>query len=457
MKLRPKNSLRLRLISILSLTALIIWGISTSIAWFEARKEVDELFDAQQILLAKRLATSNLHQILMERQRRGGFRPFHRRKPRYDDDALAFAVFTRDGDLLLGDDAKGENFIFAPVRGFSVTTLAGDDDDKWRIFWLPSEDRSLIVAVGQQLKYRGGLIHDMVFKQMWVWIAGLPLLIGLMILLIGRELKAINQVGRQMRQRSPDEHQPIDTQNLPDEVLPLVQGLNGFFDRTSNMLTRERRFTSDAAHELRSPLAGLRIQAEIAQMVGDDTKLREEALTNLTQGIDRATQVIEQLLTLSRLDNLQQLDELETIDWQNLISSVISDLYFSAQQKQIELLFETRAVPAQRQGQTLLLSLMLRNVIDNAIKYCPDHSQVKVRLEKNAIYIEDNGGGVSQADLDKLGERFYRPAGQNEKGSGLGLSIVKRIAALHHIKVRFENRQDLAHKNAGLRIIFQLN
>ncbi|WP_386693350.1 MULTISPECIES: quorum sensing histidine kinase QseC [unclassified Lonepinella] len=455
MKLLPKNSLRLRLISILSLTALIIWGISTSIAWFEARKEVNELFDAQQILLAKRLATSNLHQILIERQMRGGFRPYHKRKAHYDDDALAFAVFTRNGELLLGDDAKGENFIFAPVRGFSVTNLAGGDD-KWRIFWLPSEDRSLIVAVGQQLKYRGSLINDMVFKQMWVWIAGLPLLIGLMILLIGRELKNINQVGQQMRQRSPDDHQHFDTKNLPDEILPLVQGLNGFFDRTSTMLVRERRFTSDAAHELRSPLAGLRIQTEIAQMVGDDAKLRDEALNNLTQGIDRATQVIEQLLTLSRLDNLQQLDELEIIDWQKLISSVISELYFSAQRKQIELLFDVHSIPVQQQGQTLLLSLMLRNVLDNAIKYCPENSQVKVRLEKTAIYIEDNGGGVNQADLDKLGQRFYRPAGQNEKGSGLGLSIVKRIAELHHIKVQFENRQDLAHKNAGLRIIFQL-
>ncbi|WP_439241077.1 quorum sensing histidine kinase QseC [Lonepinella sp. BR2474] len=455
MKLRQKNSLRLRLISILSLTALIIWGISTAIAWFEVRKEVDELFDAQQVLLAKRLATSNLHQILLERQKRGGFRPFHKRKSHYDDDALAFAVFTRDGQLLLGDDAKGENFIFAPTRGFSVTTLAGEDKDKWRIFWLPSEDRSLIVAVGQQLKYRGSLINDMVFKQMWVWIAGLPLLIGLMILLIGRELKAINQVGREMRRRSPDNHQHITTENLPDEILPLVQGLNGFFDRTSSMLARERRFTSDAAHELRSPLAGLRIQAEIAQMVGDDVALREEALTNLTQGIDRATQVIEQLLTLSRLDNLQQLEELENIDWQTLISSVISELYFSAQHKQIELHFDVKATPEPRQGQTVLLSLMLRNVMDNAIKYCPTHSQVKVRLEKTAIYIEDNGGGVNQADLDKLGQRFYRPAGQNEKGSGLGLSIVKRIAELHHIQVRLENRQNNP-QNIGLRVIFQL-
>ena len=213
---------------------------------------------------------------------------------------------------------------------------------------------------------------------------------------------------------------------------------------------RERRFTSDAAHELRSPLAALRIQTEVAQLAGDDAHLREQALENLTKGIDRATQLIEQLLTLSRLDNLKELENLQEIHWEQLIPSLMGELYFHAEKHQITLAFEPVAAPPVKMGQPLLLALMLRNLIDNAIRYCPAGSQVKVRLEKNKILVEDNGVGVDEADLAKLGQRFYRPAGQNEKGSGLGLSIVRRIAELHHYQLHLYNRKNAAGERIGL-------
>ena len=455
MKMLKKNSLRFRLIWVLSAAALLIWSISTAIAWFQAKNEINKMFDAQQILFAKRLASSDMGSIMLERKQRGGFREHHRRKARYDDDALAFAVFTREGMLLVGDDAKGNNIQFNPVRGFNTAIPTGEDEP-WRIFWLPSDNGHFLIAVGQELDYREDIVEEMVFSQMWVWLLGLPILIALMIVLISKEIKILRQVGDEMEARSPDSGQRLSTQNVPSEILPLVNGLNGFFDRTSSLLQRERRFTSDAAHELRSPLAGLRIQAEIAQMVGDDASLRDEALNNLTQGIDRATQVIEQLLTLSRLDNLNQLTDLQDISWSELIQSVIGEQYFHAQKRQMELSFEQSGEPPVTQGQPLLLSLMLRNVIDNAIKYCPEGTQIKVRLENQQILIEDNGGGVNDADLAKLGQRFYRPAGQNEKGSGLGLSIVFRIAELHGLKVRLENVKNSAGKKTGLRALFVL-
>lgn len=456
MKLLKMRSLRFRLIVILSLAALIIWSLATAIAWFQAKNEVNEVFDAQQILFAKRLASSDLGGMLLDRQFRHRHRDGYRVRPKsYDDDALAFAIFTRHGQFIAGDDAKGDNIQFVPRPGFTLAKPRGEND-LWRIFWLPSDNGRLMIAVGQKIDYRNEIVQDMVFGQMWVWIAGLPLLIALIVFLITKELKALKRVGDEMRKRSPESQTQLSTQNVPNEILPLVNGLNQFFSRTSNMLLRERRFTSDAAHELRSPLAGLRIQAEIAQMAEDDEKLREDALRNLTGGIDRATQLIEQLLTLSRLDNLQQLDNLEDIHWEQLIPSVIGELYFSAEKRRMNLSFELIETPVAQKGQPLLLSLMLRNVIDNAMKYCPEGTDIKVRLKKSEILVEDNGGGVDEEDLGKLGQRFYRPAGQNEKGSGLGLSIVFRIAELHHIKVRLENRKNLQGKREGLRVIFSL-
>ncbi|BAS49166.1 histidine kinase [Aggregatibacter actinomycetemcomitans serotype d str. SA3733] len=313
-----------------------------------------------------------------------------------------------------------------------------------------------MIAVGQEQEYRDDLVNEMVFGQMWIWFAGLPFLLLALGLVIRKELKSLKQIGEQVAKRTPDDASLLKTENIPTEILPLIQSLNQFFDRTSSMLLRERRFTSDAAHELRSPLAALRIQTEVAQIAGDDADMREQALDNLTQGIDRATQLIEQLLTLSRLDSLQELDNLQEIHWEQIVPSLIGGLYFHAEKRDITLEFEEIAVPAVKLGQPLLLSLMLRNLIDNAIRYCPQGSRIKVRLEKSKIAVEDNGGGVEDADLAKLGQRFYRPAGQNEKGSGLSLSIVHRIAELHHYKVRLKNTTDLNGNRMGLLAEIQL-
>lgn len=454
MKWFKNSSLRLRLMVVISFSAALIWLISTAVAWFQVRKEINEVFDAQQILFAQRLASSDLKTILIERNhrphapRKRGFKPGS-----FDDDALAFALFNANGDMLLHDGKLGENFPFAPKKGFSHTRLNNDDHDEWRIFWLPSEDGRLIIAVGQELDYRDDLVEETVLSQMWIWLACLPLLLGLMIWMINRELRRLKQVGEQLSQRSPDDTQPLSTE-APNEILPLIQSLNHFFERTSNMLHRERRFTADAAHELRSPLAGLKVQAELAQMAGDDTFMRDNALNNLTQGIDRAAQVIEQLLTLSRLDNLNALENREKIDWQALISSLISERYFHAQKRQIELKFEAQSIQETQYGQPLLLSLMLRNLIDNAIHYCETGSQVKITLMQHGISVIDNGGGVAESDLAKLGQRFYRPAGQNEKGSGLGLSIASRIAELHHYRLHIENSHTLGKKGLKIEILW---
>lgn len=416
---------------------------------------MNDVFDAQQILLAQRLASANLHNMLIARAPHNVNKQLKKVR-HYDDDALAFAIFNHRGDLLLSDGNNGENFIFAPHSGFSVSAIR-EDDDRWRIFWLPVNQGKWIIAVGQEMDYREDLINQMVFGQMWIWFASLPFLLGILVWVISRELRPLKQVNAQLMQRRPDDTSLLPSENLPTEILPLIHNLNHFFERTATMLLRERRFTSDAAHELRSPLAALRIQTEVAQMAGDDALMREQALQNLTLGIDRASQLIERLLTLSRLDNLAELDEMEAIHWEPLIASLVSELYFSAQKRQMDLQFELIAAPPVQQGQPLLLSLMLRNLIDNALRYCPEGSTITIKLYADRIVIEDNGNGVNDADLAKLGQRFYRPAGQNEKGSGLGLSIVQRIATLHHYQFRLENVKDDKGYIKGFRSLILLN
>lgn len=161
MKWLKQTSLRVRLIFTLSLTALVIWLASTAVAWFQVRKEVNDVFDAQQILLAQRLASANLHNMLIARAPHNVNKQLKKVR-HYDDDALAFAIFNHRGDLLLSDGNNGENFIFAPHSGFSVSAIR-EDDDCWRIFWLPVNQGKWIIAVGQEMDYREDSINQMVF------------------------------------------------------------------------------------------------------------------------------------------------------------------------------------------------------------------------------------------------------------------------------------------------------
>jgi two-component system sensor histidine kinase QseC len=263
-----------------------------------------------------------------------------------------------------------------------------------------------------------------------------------MMIMIGLELRPLRRVADDLHRRAPDDASPLSTDRVPCEVLPLVESLNSLFTRTGDMLVRERRFTSDAAHELRSPLAALRVQTEVVQLSGDDTNMREHALENLTISIDRATRLVDQLLTLSRLESFSGLDELEPVDWAGLIAQVVGAQDAAAHAKGIVLRFEQTGDPAPIQGQSLLLSLMLRNLVDNAVRYSPVGSKVTVRLSEQGIDVDDQGPGISDEHLARLGERFYRPPGQEQTGSGLGVSIVKRIAQLHGLSVVYRNRTE---------------
>ncbi|RTF23133.1 two-component system sensor histidine kinase QseC, partial [Serratia marcescens] len=243
-----------------------------------------------------------------------------------------------------------------------------------------------------------------------------------------------------LRRRAPDDAAPLDARQVPTEVRPLVDALNALFARINALLVRERRFTSDAAHELRSPLAALRVQTEVVQLAGDDAPMREHALDNLTVGIDRATRLVDQLLTLSRLDSLSDLAELAPIDWNNLVTMTLAEQDRQAHAAGVTLRYEHRGTPPPRQGETLLLSLLLRNLLDNAVRYTPQGGVVTMTLSERSLTVEDDGPGVTTEHLARLGERFYRPPGQEQTGSGLGLSIVQRIAGLHGLQISFANR-----------------
>lgn len=442
-------SLRVRLLVYFSALLLGAWVVATGLAWNEGRKYIDEFFDTQQILLAKTLATANWEQSLAHLPKtkpllRGAGK--HSRG-REDKDALAFAIFDTTGQSLLTDGEKGSRFRFEPQRRGFVDTPLADSDDDWRIFWLSSADGQRVVAVGQEKEFRQDMSMDMLMEQMLPWALLLPVLSGGLFWMLHKELRPLRQVATALAVRPPEDASLLPVENMPAEVRPLTSALNSLFARISSLLQRERAFVSDAAHELRTPLAGLQIQAEVIALCDDDREARQHAIGQLLVGIERSSRLVEQLLMLSRLDALA-MGQVQTggtlqrgpIAWDSLLATAVEECRPAAEQRQLRLELRQEAhAPRLAEGFTELLAVLLRNLLDNAIKYTPAGEEVRICLRADSLCVENSGINVPEDIVPRLGERFFRPPGQDALGSGLGLALVGQIARVHGCTLHLEN------------------
>ncbi|MCL2893857.1 quorum sensing histidine kinase QseC [Brenneria tiliae] len=436
-------SLRLRLIAGFVLLTLLCWGAAGILSWHQTREHINELFDTQQMLFAKRLATMHPDEIVVDSPSLPKTKSLVReRRGEQEDDALAFAIFTRDGKMALNDGENGKDFIFDYAQNGFTNGRLRDDNDRWRMVWLATVDNRYVVVVGQEWEYRQDMALGLVKTNLLPWLFALPVMLLLMFWLVSRELSPLKRLATQLRRRPPEDDAPLDTHAVPQEVRPLVDELNSLFVRIGEMLLRERRFTADAAHELRSPLAALKVQTELAQLAHDDEPVRRHALNNLDEGIDRATRLVDQLLTLSRLDSESFADGQQPVELQALLQQMVIDHYHKAQAAGIELKLEVPKDPVVRQGHPLLLTLLIRNLLDNAIRYSHQGGTVTLALTARCIQVTDEGPGIDDAVLARVGERFFRPPGQEKSGSGLGISIVNNIARLHGMRATFANRPE---------------
>ena len=379
------------------------------------------------------------------------------------DDYMGFAIWDKKGRLLMADD-NGQSFAFLPDKsGFleeqdSAYQRLNPFSKRWRLFYVhddhDDEHEGRVIAVGQNLDSRQEMIVNAMSVQVLPMLIGLFAFMALVVLLIRRGFMPLTQISGELEQRQPQDDSPI-TAHVPKEIQPLVTALNTLFVKVADTLAREQRFTADASHELRSPLAALKLQADLLQQqilqlsgIEDDNQLFYHA-QKISNGIERATHLVDQLLILAKIEPQQQLppEQLETPDWLLLTDIVLSDVNRLAREKHIQL---KRTVKCDNPADILpilinpiLFKLLIRNLLDNAIRYCPEGSLIELQLDSNAISVVDNGLGVEPEQLTRLSERFYRPAGQSQLGSGLGLSIANRIAELHGLTLDFANRSEL--------------
>jgi two-component system sensor histidine kinase QseC len=357
---------------------------------------------------------------------------------------VAFQIF-HEGRLTL----RSANAPLSPMAdtrpgfraGFETVSISGA---QWRIFSAYGAERDVQVYVGEEVASRASILWAVLRGTLLPMAVALPLLALALWWAVSRSLKPMRCFGRALAQRQPDALHPLKLQGAPTEMMPMVDALNGLLARIATLLESERRFTADASHELRTPIAAIRAQAQVA--LGEaDAEARHQALHKTLVGCDRAIHLVEQLLTLSRLE-VAEVPETTELDLTALTRQVVTEMAAKAIGKGQTLALEG-SHPCLFMGNATLMEVLVRNLVDNAIRYSPSQACVTVSVASRdgrvELRVEDGGPGFSEADLLRLGERFFRVVGNAENGSGLGWSIVRRIATVSHLTVKLGRSQSL--------------
>ena len=439
-------SLQRRLLVFLLLCAPVVWGVALLLSASRARHEVNELFDTEIIRLARQV------QATLPGLGAAGGSPSEPAPSGGAADLreLAIAVWSAEGKLLLADREGVTLPRRADASGFVDMTLG---EDAWRVYYLQSARGTWLVAAGQRLYERDELVSGLVGSQLLPWLLVLPVLLLAMAWAVREALAPVRTLTADLQRRGADDLQQVPTARVPAELGPLFAAMNGLFARIEATLARERRFTADAAHELRTPLAVLRAQWEVLSRTREEGE-RARASAMLGAGLDRLDRMVEQLLALSRVDAADRPAHGEPVDWGPVVEQVMNDLLPLAERRGIELACDwppEGTAPFALRGDADLLALLLRNLLDNAVRYAPEGSEATLRFGVDGLRVENAGPPLPAETMERLGERFHRPAGQAESGSGLGLSIAQRIAALHGLELRYRTRADGSGVVAELR------
>jgi two-component system sensor histidine kinase QseC len=345
---------------------------------------------------------------------------------------VAFQLWSKnDGLLLRSESAPTFAFSSAP-HGFSETNI---DGHLWHVFSISSSNDEYIIHVGQKEEIRAELTDEISAQLVTQFLVGLPIL-GLVIwIIVGHALKPLNRLEIALSRREASFLKPLSSKKLPKEIIPVVNEINNLFAQLEQAFEHERRFTADASHELRTPLAGLLTQAQVAMRTNDES-VRHQALKRIEQAVNRMTYMVQQLLTFSRIESGTEFLAKETTVLSREVPRIIAELDPEAHKKRILMEYdEVNTVPIV--ANTLLINIMVRNIIDNAIKYTPVQGIVKVSLigtdHQLKLCVEDSGPGISPDQYENSLKRFHRcvETANKVQGTGLGFSIVQRIATIH--------------------------
>lgn len=429
------NSIKRFLIIVLLSVITLSTFIASLQGYHSSFKEVGRLFDEQLIDIAKLIANfphqqTEQHVAL--------------------SDNLAFQIFQQQ-QLVQHSSNTPTSAIVDLSPGFSYTSFNGY---RWRSYVQKiNKHKYIIVAERVDLQY--SLAEEIIVKAVYPAVISIPI-IGLLIwLIITRGLKPLSDLAAKLRLKKTQDLSPLENTFLPKELQTIVSSINDLFKRLGDAFEREKRFSSDAAHELKTPLSALKIHL---YNIEKSLPAGNEDIKLLEQSIDRMIHVIEQILDLYRTSPEQIRPSFTTINPYYLAQEAIKDLYPAIDKKQQEIALV--GSDCQMTGNDFALSILLKNIIDNAYKYTPEHGRIRLTIQASGaniiIVIEDSGPGIDEAFHVRAFERFYRIHGDQHNssviGCGLGLSIVKHIVSIHQGSIALSH----SHWAGGLKITIQL-
>ena len=436
---KPAPSLRARLTAALLLAVLAFAALQAAVTYRTARAETEALFDAQMQRIALSLSGSLGAGALSDDA------------PAADTPAareMIIQIWRADG-VMLYRSPQGRLLPPQTVIGFSDTVAGGEP---YRIYALRTATQ--VVQVAQQTEARGRMAGQLALRAVLPVALLAPVLMLIVWWVVGRAIGPIERVRRQVAARRPDDLAPLPTAGLPAEVRPLVGEMNGLLTRLSDAWDALTHFTADAAHELRSPLAALRLQAQSLQRAPDDAT-RAIATERLLAGIDRATRLVEQLLALARQEGAGEGAELVSLDLTALARNALADAEPEAARHAIALTLDAPTAHVVLRADEAALAVLLRNLLGNALRHTPPGGQVRVGVREEAsvidLTVEDSGPGIAPDERARVQDRFYRVPGTPGHGSGLGLAIVRAIAERHGAALTLDASPTLG----GLRVMLR--
>jgi signal transduction histidine kinase len=352
------------------------------------------------------------------------------------DFAFVTQVWSEDGTrLFVSSEASAVPF----ARDEGLQTVR-NGDSAWRVFTVRSATR--IVQAAQPLELRQRLAASTARKLLVPGMLAIPVIAALLGFALRRSLVPLETAAREVERRSAIALEPIQVATLPQEISPLAAAINALMQRLSLALASQRQFIADAAHELRTPLAALRMQAQLVEGAPSEAS-RVLALHDLQHGITRASHLVAQLLDLSRLDPDAAAHRTATVDLAALARAVVGELSIKAEQNAIDL-GAAASAPVMVAGDESELRLLVTNLIDNALRYTPAGGRVDVNISTvgggGVLEVVDSGRGIPQDERERVFDRFYRASNVQEgddaiPGTGLGLAIVKAVADRHRATV----------------------
>ncbi|KZC27964.1 ATP-binding protein [Rhodanobacter denitrificans] len=430
--IRP--SLNRRLVLRLVAGIVLVWCAAAGWLAWRSLHEVDEIFD--QMLV--RTAASVFAVMPDHAARAGAVRLPDRKLVGSDATAQRPAIVLRDarGELLV-ESAELPILRFDP--GDAHFHSISHDGRRWRVFQRWDAQHQYWIQVGAPLDERDELMRKLLAPALLALLALLVLVPPTVFAGLRSGLKPLHRLTRSLSAGANPAAASLTDDRVPVELAPFTEAIDQLVDRLRLSLEHERRFTADAAHELRHPLAALRLELDLAGS-GDDAAARARHLQRAQDALDRMQRLVAQLLMLARVEKLAELDDAGPLRLAGVAEAALRDVSERAAARSIELSLDHDGNDFVL-GSRSLLGILVQNLLDNALRHAPERGQVNVRVGGHdgrvSLEVSDSGAGFAADDTARLGERFHRPEGSVGEGSGLGLSIAQAIAHLHHGELTF--------------------